>query len=75
MKMALRNEIKPGKATIMCSLENGKVDEYEIEIEKVYRENNFNNKSMLLKVTDSRLIEQAGGIIQRNEWFSNYSRW
>ena len=75
VKMALRNEIKPGKATIMCSLENGKVDEYEIEIEKVYRENNFNNKSMLLKVTDSRLIEQAGGIIQRNEWFSNYSRW
>ena len=75
MKMALRNEIKPGKATIMCSLENGKVDEYEIEIEKVYRENNYNNKSMLLKVTDSRLIEQAGGIIQRNEWFSNYSRW
>ena len=75
MKMALRNEIKPGKATIMCSLENGKVDEYEIEIEKVYRENNSNNKSMLLKVTDSRLLEQAGGIIQRNEWFSNYSRW
>ena len=75
MELALRDEIKTGKATIMCSLENGKVEEYEIEIEKIYRENNYDNKSMLIKVTDERLLEKTGGIIQRNEWFADYSKW
>ena len=75
MELALRDEIKTGKATVMCSLENGKIEEYEIEIEKIYKENNYDNKSMLIKVTDERLLEKTGGIIQRNEWFTNYSEW
>ena len=32
MEVALRDEIQLGKATILCSLENQKVEEYEIEI-------------------------------------------
>ena len=75
MELALRDEIKTGKATIMCSLENGKVEEYEIEIEKIYKENNYDNKSMLIKVTDERLLEKTGGIIQRYEWVTDYSKW
>lgn len=75
MELALRDEIKTGKATIICSLENGKINEYEIEIEKVFKDNNYDNKSMLIKVTDNRLLEKTGGIIQRNEWVSNYSEW
>ena len=64
MELALRDEIKLGKAKIMCSLENGKIEEYEIEIEKVYKENNYDNKSMLIKITDKKLLEKTGGIIQ-----------
>ncbi len=75
MELALRDEIKTGKATIMCSLENGKINEYEIEIEKVFKDNNYDNKSMLIKVTDNRLLEKTGGIIQRYERLSNYSEW
>lgn len=75
MQLALRDEIQTGKATIMCTLENGKIDEYEIEIEKIYKENNYDNKSMLIKVIDSRLLEKTGGIIQRNEWFTYNSKW
>lgn len=75
MELALRNEIKKGNATIMCSLENGKIEEYEIEIEKIFKDNNYDNKSMLIKVTDNRLLEKTGGIIQRNEWLTNYSKW
>ena len=75
MELALREEIQLGKASILCSLENGKVEEYEIEIEKIYTQNNYDNKSMLLKVTDERLLNKTGGIIQRNEWFSNYPKW
>lgn len=75
IELALRNEIKTGKAKIMCSLENGKIEEYEIEIEKIYKENNYDNKSMLIKITDERLLQKTGGIIQRYEWLSNNSEW
>lgn len=75
MELATRDEIKTGKATIMCSLENGKIEEHEIEIEKIFKDNNYDNKSMLIKVTDADLLEKTGGIIQRYEWFSYYSKW
>lgn len=64
MEVALREEIQLGKATILCCLDNQKVEEYEIEIQKIYKENNYNNKSMQIKVTDERLLEKTGGIIQ-----------
>ncbi len=64
MEVAMREEIELGKATILCSLDNQTVKEYEIEITKIYRDNNYNNKSMEIKVTDEELIEKTGGIIQ-----------
>ena len=64
MELALRDEIKTGKAKILCSLDNINVEEYEIEIQKIYKENNYDNKSMKIKITDRRLIEKTGGIIQ-----------
>ncbi len=64
LEIASREEIKEGKATIMCTLENNKTKEYEVEIQKIYKNNNENNKSMLLKVTDKELLEKTGGIIQ-----------
>lgn len=64
IEVALRDEIQLGKATILCSLENQKIEEYEIQIEKINKENNYDNKSMQIKVTDQRLLEKTGGIIQ-----------
>ena len=64
MEVATRDEIQLGKATILCSLDNKNVQEYEIEIEKIFKENNYDNKSMEIKVTDERLLEKTGGIIQ-----------
>ena len=68
IEVATREEIKIGKAKIICSLENNKREEFEIEIERVFTNNNENNKSMQIKVTDPKLIELTGGIIQRHEW-------
>ncbi len=62
--VANREEIKEGKAKILLNLENGVREEYEIEITKIYKNNNANNKSMLIKVTDNKLLELTGGIIQ-----------
>ena len=64
IEVADRNEIKTGKAKILCELENGKTESYEIEIQKIFKENNEDNKSMLIKITDERLLEKSGGIIQ-----------
>ncbi len=64
MEVATRDEIKTGKATILCSLDNGTPQEYEIEIEKIFKNNNYDNKSMEIRVTDNRLLEKTGGIIQ-----------
>ena len=74
MEVASRNEIKTGDATIIINLENGVRKEYGIKIEKIYKNNNNNNKSMQIKVTDESLLELTGGIIQRNEWSANNTK-
>lgn len=74
MKVANRDDIKTGNAKILLNLENGVRKEYDINIEKIYKNNNSNNKSMLIKVTDEELIDLTGGIIQRNEWSTNNTK-
>ena len=51
IEVANRDEIKTGDAKILCTLENGKKQEYDIKIEKIYLTNNSNNKRKLIKVT------------------------
>ena len=63
-EVVARDEIKLGKATVICSLDGNTAKEYEIEIEKIFLNNNDDNKSMLIKITDDELIEKTGGIIQ-----------
>ena len=64
VEVALRDEIKVGKATLICMLENNKKEEYEVEIQKIFENNNLDNKSMVVKITDKRLLDKTGGIIQ-----------
>lgn len=48
----------------MCQLDSGAPQEYQIEIERIYLNNNIDNKSMLIKITDEELLNKTGGIIQ-----------
>ena len=73
VEVAKRNEIQTGKATIICQLENNKVEEYEIKIKRVFK-NSKDNKSMQIEITDEDLISKTGGIIPRNEWNPNYTK-
>lgn len=63
-KVAFRDEIQEGSAKILCSLGNEEPKEYDICIEKIYTQNNSDNKSMLIRVTDEELLEKTGGIIR-----------
>lgn len=64
LDIALKNEIKTGEATILLALEDEIRKEYKIEIKKIYKNNTEDNKSMLIEITDEKLIEKTGGIIQ-----------
>jgi len=75
MEVALRSEIQEGKAYMICELENGKKEKYEIEIEKKYISNNYDNKSMLIKVTDEKLLEKTRRNNSGDEWLSYNTKW
>lgn len=64
LEIALKNEIKTGEAKILLALEDEIRKEYKIEIKKIYKNNTEDNKSMLIEITDEKLIEKTGGIIQ-----------
>ena len=59
-----KEQIEKGKSYILTTLENNQIERYEIEIEKIYKRDIESNKNMRIKVTDERLIEQSGGIVQ-----------
>ncbi len=61
--VAIKSEVKTGKAQIACSV-NNKVDYYDIEITKVYSKSPSVNKDMVIKITDEKLIDITGGIVQ-----------
>ena len=63
MNVATRQEIKLGEASLLSDVD-GQLKEYKIEIERVYLNNNYDNKSMVIKVTDEELLNKTGGIIQ-----------
>lgn len=64
MEVLSRDRIKTGKAQIICEVETGNKKYYDIEIKRIYANNNSDNKSMLIKVVDEELLEKTGGIVQ-----------
>lgn len=64
MKIALRNEIKEGKAQIITTINGIEPELFEIEIQKLLTQNASGSKSMIIKITDSRLLDKTGGIVQ-----------
>lgn len=63
MPVAYKQELKEGPASILCCVE-GTVQEYEAEITKIDMNHEDSNKSFVIHVTDPRLLEITGGIVQ-----------
>lgn len=61
--VGLKQDIKIGKASILCQLEN-KVEEYEIQIEKIELNTNSHSKGLEIRITDKKLLELTNGIVQ-----------
>ena len=64
VEVAPRNEVKAGKATILSNISGDTVEEYSIQIVKVYPESESDCRDFLIQVTDQRLLAATGGIVQ-----------
>lgn len=64
IKIALRNEIKIGSAKILTTVDGKNPELYDIQIEKLLNQDTAGPKSMVIRVTDKRLLEKTGGIVQ-----------
>lgn len=62
IEAASKDEVKVGKAHIYCTL-NEEIEKFEIEITNVLYDA-LGNKNMIINVTDEKLIEKTGGIVQ-----------
>ncbi|MDO4337492.1 MAG: SpoIVB peptidase [Eubacteriales bacterium] len=63
MPVAYKQEIETGPASILCCI-GDEVQEYEAEITKIDMNHEDTNKSFVIHVTDERLLEETGGIVQ-----------
>lgn len=64
VEVAARGEVQTGRATILSNIAGDAVEEYEVEITHLYPENAGDSRNLMLRVTDQRLLEATGGIVQ-----------
>ena len=48
----------------MATVEEDIIEEFDIRIEKIVNQSEKSGKSMVIKVTDPKLLEKTGGIVQ-----------
>ena len=64
LPVADSSEIQTGSAVIRSTVQNGTVQEYSVEILKIYPASSTAGRNMLLQITDPELLAATGGIIQ-----------
>lgn len=64
MPIALSSQVKEGPAKILTVVNNDKVEEFNIEIVSTIPQKFPATKGMVIKVTDPKLLEKTGGIVQ-----------
>ena len=57
-------DIHPGTAAIRSTVSGSGVQEYSVEILKIYPEDRKDGRNFLLKITDPKLLQTTGGIVQ-----------
>nr|WP_226991830.1 MULTISPECIES: SpoIVB peptidase [Paenibacillus] len=62
--VAMSSEVKEGPAQILTVLEGQRVERFNVEIIHVARQQQPATKGMVLRITDPRLIDKTGGIVQ-----------
>ena len=63
LPIATRSEVKNGEAYIICTLDESGPQRYSIKISEINKDAN-GSKCFTVKITDRKLIEKTGGIVQ-----------
>lgn len=63
LQVGYKQEIETGEALIRSSV-SGELQDYQVEILEVHRNEEDVNKGIVLRVTDPELLELTGGIVQ-----------
>jgi stage IV sporulation protein B len=63
MPIATRYNVHPGKATLRTCLDGVTIEEFNCEIIKTRFQEQKDDKSMIIRITDRRLLDKTGGII------------
>jgi stage IV sporulation protein B len=62
--VAYQNQIKVGPAEILTVINGDSIEKFSIEIEKLIPYQKVNGKGLIIRITDSQLLNLTGGIIQ-----------
>lgn len=57
-------EIKRGEAQLYTTISGEKEEKYSVEITDIRNHNSESNENFVIKITDKRLLEKCGGIVQ-----------
>lgn len=63
MKVGLKSEVSEGPATILCTVDNTGVKEYDVVIENI-RRGASDTKNFTVRIVDPDLLSKTGGIVQ-----------
>lgn len=64
MPVANLQEVIPGDAELWTTVQGTTAQPYKVKIERVTMTGNDPNRNLLIRVTDARLLEATGGIVQ-----------
>ena len=64
LPVGTKDQVSAGPAIIRSTVKGDEVQEYSVEILKVYPNSDATGRNMLLKVTDPDLLAATGGIVQ-----------
>ncbi|WP_177222058.1 SpoIVB peptidase [Paenibacillus sp. UNC496MF] len=62
--VAFAEEVKEGPAQLLTVVNGQKVERFNVEVVHVTRQQSPATKGMVIKITDRRLLQQTGGIVQ-----------
>ncbi len=62
--VAMKQEVKVGPAKILATIEGDTPQYYDAEIQSVDYSGDTTTKNMVIKITDPKLLEATGGIVQ-----------
>jgi stage IV sporulation protein B len=64
LPICYQHDVRPGKASILTTVDDRGIREFDVQIKKINYQQRPNSKGMVIEITDPELLELTGGIVQ-----------